>query len=48
MPYIYAKYRKASIKAELAGEFLPQTVEEALKSGNTTVWKLLFDNRFVK
>lgn len=42
------QFRKASIKSELPGEFLNQTVEGALKSGNTTVRKLLLDNRFVK
>jgi len=43
-----AAFRKASIKSELPGEFLNKTVEEALKAGNTTVRKLLTDNRFVK
>jgi hypothetical protein len=43
-----SQYRKSSIRSELLGEFLNQTVEQALKSGNTTVRKLLIDSRFVK
>jgi RHS repeat-associated protein len=42
------QFRKASIRAELPGGYLNKTVEEALTSGNTTVRKLLIDNRFVK
>ena len=41
-------YRKSSIRSEIPGQFLNQTVEEALKSGNTTIRKLLTDGRFVK
>lgn len=41
-------FRKPSIRAKLPGEFINMTVEEALKSGNTTVRKLLTDGRFVK
>ena len=43
-----SKYRKSSIRSEIPGQFLNQTVEEALKSGNTTIRKLLTDGRFVK
>jgi len=43
-----SQFRKPSIRAEFPGEFLKGTVEEALKSGNTTVRKLLIDTRFVK
>lgn len=43
-----SKYRKPSIRAEMPGEFLNKTVNEALSSGNTTVRKLLLDTRFVK
>ena len=42
------QFRKSTIRSELPGEFLNGTVEEALRSGNTTVRKLLIDNRFVK
>jgi hypothetical protein len=41
-------YRKSSIRSEIPGQFLKQTVEEALKIGNTTMRKLLTDGRFVK
>lgn len=41
-------YRRSSIRSEIPGQFLNQTVEEALKSGNTTIRKLLTDGRFVK
>ncbi len=41
-------YRKSSIRAEIPGQYLNQTVEEALRSGNTTLRKLLTDGRFVK
>jgi RHS repeat-associated protein len=41
-------YRKGSIKSVFPAEYLDKTVEEALKSGNTTVRKLLIDSRFVK
>ncbi len=47
-----SKFRKSSIYGELpggqGGNFAKMTVEEALTSGNTTVRKLLIDNRFVK
>lgn len=43
-----SQFRKPSIRSELPGEFLDQTVEEALRSSNTTVRKLLTDGRFVK
>jgi hypothetical protein len=43
-----SQYRKASIRSEMPGEFLNQTIEDALKSGNSTVRKLLTDGRFVK
>ncbi len=42
------KFRKGSVRNEIPGEFLGQTVEEALRSGNTTVRKLLTDGRFAK
>lgn len=41
-------YRKSSIRFEIPGEFVNQTVGEALKSDNTTIRKLLTDGRFVK
>jgi len=41
-------YRKGSIKSVFPGEYLNMTVEDALRSGNTTVRKLLTDGRFVK
>ena len=41
-------YRKSSIRAEVPGEFINQTVEEALKNGNSTIRKLLTDGRFIK
>ena len=41
-------YRKASIRSVFPEEYLGKTVEEALRSGNTTVRKLLTDGRFVK
>ncbi len=40
--------KEGSIKAEFLAEFLDQTVEKTLKSGNTTVRKLLTDKRFMK
>jgi hypothetical protein len=43
-----SKYRKGSIKSEFPAEFLEQTIEKALNSGNTTVRKLLIDKRFMK
>jgi RHS repeat-associated protein len=41
-------YRRSSIRSEIPGEFLNKSVEEALKSGNTTIRKLLIDGRFTK
>ncbi|MDR1199318.1 MAG: RHS repeat-associated core domain-containing protein, partial [Prevotellaceae bacterium] len=41
-------FRQASITSKFPGEFLNMTIKEALKSGNTTVRKLLTDRRFVK
>ena len=41
-------YRKSSIRAEVPSEFINQTVEEALKNGNSTIRKLLTDGRFIK
>jgi len=46
-PFI-TQFRKSSIRSELPGEFLNQTVEQALRSVNTTVRKLLIDSIFVK
>ncbi|MDP3146607.1 MAG: RHS repeat-associated core domain-containing protein, partial [Bacteroidota bacterium] len=47
-----ANFRKASIYSEFpggqGGNFAKMTVEEALRSGNTTVKKLLVDTRFIK
>lgn len=45
---VISTYRKSSIRSEIPGQFLKQTVEEALKSGNTTIRKLLTDGRFIK
>ncbi len=42
------QFRKASVKNEFPSEFFGMTVEEALKSKNSTVRKLLLDNRFLK
>lgn len=41
-------YRKSSIRSEVPGQFMNQTVGEALNSGNTTIRKLLTDGRFIK
>jgi hypothetical protein len=43
-----SRFRSPKIRGEFPGEFLNKTVEEALKSANTTVRKLLTDSRFVK
>jgi RHS repeat-associated protein len=43
-----SKYRKASIRSVLPGEFLPMTVEDALKTENSTVKKLLTNTDYVK
>ena len=41
-------FRKASVARELGDEFMNMTVEQALRSGDTTVRKLLIDGRFAK
>lgn len=41
-------FRKASVARELGDEYMNITVEQALKSGDTTVRKLLIDGRFAK
>lgn len=41
-------FRKAGILGEVPGEFKHQTVEQALKSGNITIRKLLTNKRFEK
>jgi hypothetical protein len=43
-----AKFRQASIRKEFPGEFLDQTVEQALRSGNSTVRKLLISGEYAK
>ena len=47
-----SKYRKASVRSQLPGEYLGMTVEDALKAAagekNTTVRKMLIDGRFSK
>jgi hypothetical protein len=43
-----AQFRKASVLRELPGEFLAQTVEEALRSGDSTVRKLLISGEYAK
>jgi RHS repeat-associated protein len=43
-----SNFRSPKIRGKIPGEFLDQTVEQALRSGNSTVRKLLTDNRFVK
>ena len=43
-----SKFRKASIRSEMPGEYLNMTIEQALRSGNSTVRKLLIEGRFVK
>ena len=43
-----SNFRQSSIKSQFPGEFLNKTLKEALKSGNTTVRKLLTDRRFIK
>ena len=42
------QFRKASVLGEFPAEFLDQTVEQALTSGDSTVRKLLTDGRFAK
>lgn len=41
-----SEYRNAKILRELPGEYLGMTVEDALRSGNSTVRKLLTDGRW--
>lgn len=41
-------HRKSSIRSEIPGEFLNQSAGQALKSGNTTIRKLLTELRFAK
>jgi len=43
-----AQYRNASVLREFPGEFLDQTVEQALRAGDSTVRKLLTDGRFAR
>jgi len=43
-----SSFRSPKIRQKIPGEFLDQSVESALRSKNTTVRKLLTDNRFVK
>jgi RHS repeat-associated protein len=43
-----AQFRQASIRKEFPGEFLDQTVEQALRSGNSTVRKLLISGEYTK
>jgi hypothetical protein len=42
------QFRKGSIKSEFPQEFLSKTVKQALESKNSTVRKLLTDQRFAK
>jgi hypothetical protein len=39
-----SQFRSPTIRAKIPGEFMNMTVEEALRSGNTTVRKLLIDS----
>ena len=43
-----SQFRSPTIRAKIPGEFMNMTVEEALRSGNTAVRKLLVDSRFIK
>ena len=43
-----AQFRKASVLRELPGEFLDKTVEQALRSGDSTVRKLLISGEYAK
>lgn len=43
-----SQFRSPVIKGKIPGKFMNVTVEEALRSGNTTVRKLLIDSRFLK
>ena len=43
-----SKFREASVRGAMPGEFMQQSVESALRSGNTTVRKLLIDGRWAK
>lgn len=42
------EFRQGSIRREFPSEFMNMTVEDALKSGNSKVRKLLTDGRFVR
>jgi uncharacterized protein RhaS with RHS repeats len=42
------KFRKASVRQAMPGEYLDQTVEQALRSGNETVRKLLMRGDYAK
>jgi RHS repeat-associated protein len=41
-------FRKASVKSQLPGEYLKESVESALKSGNSTVRKLLLNREYTQ
>ena len=43
-----SRFRKASIRSKIPGQFFNMTLEDALNSGNRTVKKLLTDKRFAK
>jgi hypothetical protein len=43
-----AQFRSASVLREFPGEYLDQTVEQALKAGDSTVRKLLTDGRWAR
>jgi len=43
-----SRFRKSSIRREFPKEFLNETIEDALESGNTTVRKLLTNGKYVK
>jgi hypothetical protein len=43
-----SRFRQASVRSQLPGEFLDQTVEQALRSGNSTVRKLLVSGEYAK
>jgi len=42
------KFRRGNIKAVFPSEFLKKTIEDALKSRDTTVRKLLTDSEYFK
>jgi len=43
-----SQFRQAGIRGRIPGEFLDQTVEQALRSGDSTVRKLLIDGRWAR